>query len=623
MKKIFSILFLLAAITSDAADTVRIYPSHWWVGMKNNKLQLMLYGKDLSSSVSNITVNYAGVKVDKVNRVENRNYLFVDLTISATAKPGRFMLQTGGSSQFPAMQYELRARSTNNGKSRVQGVTSEDFIYLAMPDRFSNGDTTNDRFGFYRDKLSDRKDPLLRHGGDLKGLTNHLDYLKDLGVTAIWLCPVIENDMPLEKESAGSLSGYHGYWFTDHYQVDKRYGGNAAYLDFVNAAHAKGLKVVQDAVYNHVGERHWFVDDLPSKDWINQWSAYQNTNHREEVFIDRYASPVDKKIMIEGWFTPHLPDLNLRNAFLANYLVQNSIWITEHFGIDGWRVDTYKYCDEAFLNRINKALETEFPRITAFGEAWVNTVAASAYFCENNVAFPFKHNMQGTTDFPLNSAMLDGIRQNFGWTEGVNRLYMTVSQDALYKDPLRNCIFLDNHDMDRFFSVAGEDLGKYKRGITWLLTMRGIPQLYYGTEILMKNFKNPSDAMVRLDFPGGWPGDPVNKFTAEGRTADENTAFNFVKALATFRKNSSALKTGKLMQYIPNDGVYVYFRYDDNQTVMVITNTNEAEKQVRITSFTERTNRFSKGRDVLTGREYNLFNLKIGGKESMVLELMK
>src|SRR5687767_2446187 len=289
MKKIITTLLLFTVYSSYAADSLKVYPSHWWTGMVNPKLQLMLYGKNISSASADLRISYAGIKVEKINRVENPNYLFIDLAISPTARPAKFNIQVNN--QFSPIEYELRQRNAANGKARVRSVTSEDFIYLAMPDGFSNGDTTNERFAYERDKSSERKDPLLRHGGDLKGLTNHLDYLKDLGVTAIWLCPVIENDMPLEKEAAGNLSGYHGYWFTDHYQVDRRYGGNAAYLDFVNAAHEKGLKVVQDAVYNHVGERHWFVDDLPSKDWINQWSSYQNTNHREEVFIDRYAAP--------------------------------------------------------------------------------------------------------------------------------------------------------------------------------------------------------------------------------------------------------------------------------------------------------------------------------------------
>ena len=262
----------------------------------------------------------------------------------------------------------------------AQGVTSKDFIYLVMPDRFSNGDASNDRFMDMRDTFLDRSNPLLRHGGDIKGITNHLDYFKELGITALWLTPVVENDMPLEKEPSGMLSGYHGYWITDHYEIDKRLGGSLAYKYLVETAHKKGLKIIQDAVYNHVGEYHWFVLDPPMKDWLNNWPSYQGTHHREEVFIDPYASAIDKKIMTDGWFVPHLPDLNLANPYLANYIIQNTIWATEEFGIDGWRVDTYKYNDENFLIKINNALAAEFPALTGFGEVTSNSVTASAYF---------------------------------------------------------------------------------------------------------------------------------------------------------------------------------------------------------------------------------------------------
>jgi glycosidase len=328
--------------------------------------------------------------------------------------------------------------------------------------------------------------------------------------------------------------------------------------------------------------------------------------------------------MLDGWFIDHLPDLNQRNPFLANFLVQHAIWTTEYFGIDGWRVDTYKYCDEAFLNRVNKALETEFPGITIFGEAWVNSPVANAYFTQNNMNIPFKHNANSVIDFQLCFAMLAGMSMSQQESSGVNKLYSTKAQDLLYKDPMRNCIFLDNHDMDRVFSTVNEDWGKLKMGLTWLLTLRGIPQLYYGTEVLMKNKKTGLDgASVREDFPGGWGNDAVNKFTVAGRNAKENEVFNYTSALAHFRKNSSAITTGKTMQFIPKDGLYIYFRYDSKQTVMVVTNSSDKPVKPDWNTYSERTKGFTKIKDVISGNTISFTELEVQPKGSFVFELLK
>jgi len=623
MKKILISYFLFSISYSAFSQEYKCYPTNWWTGMKWNKVQVMVHGDAIANAAKGYTINYPGVKIEKVNKVENVNYVFLDLIISPNAKPGTIKIKVNKANSSFDIPFELKARRMGNGTSYAQGVTSSDFIYLLMPDRFSNGDPSNDKFSYMRDTVVDRSNSLLRHGGDIKGIVNHLDYLKDLGVTTLWLTPVVENNMPAEQEPPGPVSGYHGYWITDHYTVDKRYGSNDDYKNMVNATHKKGLKVIQDAVYNHVGIEHWFVKDPPTSDWINQWPSYQGTNHREEVFIDPYASEIDKKIMIDGWFVPHLPDVNLRNPYVANYIIQNTIWATEEFGIDGWRVDTYKYNDENFLIRINKALADEFPKLTGFGEVSSNSVTASAYFTKNNIITPIKHNIDGVTDFPLCYAMLAGMNEKFGWTNGVNKLYMTLAQDLLYKDPSYNCIFLDNHDMDRVLTVINEDYDKFKMGINWLLTLRGIPQLYYGTEILMKNSKNPSDGQVRLDFPGGWAGDKENKFTAAGRTQKENDAFNYVRTLAQFRKNSSAIKTGKLMQYIPQNGLYIYFRYDKNQTVMIITNTGEKKADIKLNRFSERTNGFTKMKNIFTGKISPLKDFSMDVKENGVYELIK
>jgi glycosidase len=623
MKKILclSILFFSIGFSTLAQD---VYPSHWWIGMKNSALSLLLKGDGIGQ-VKTVTTTYPGIIVKKITAFENKGFLQVDISISPSTKKGRviFKLKAPGMT-FEDIEYELRSRNKENGKTRVLGVTSGDFTYLLMPDRFANGDPTNDALPeAYKDKTADRNNKFARHGGDLKGIQDRLDYFNELGITTIWLTPVFENDMPKMREGVWDMAGYHGYWITDHYKVDQRFGGNEGYKIFVDAAHKKGLKVIQDAIYNHVGLDHWINLDPPAKDWINQWPEFTGPNHREETMFDPYASKFDKTNMEKGWFVRHLPDLNLDNPHLGTYMIQHAIWGVEEFGFDGFRIDTYKYCEEEFVNKMNDALLREFPKITTFVEAWANSVVANAYFVRNNFNIPFKHNAPGAIDFSLCFAMLAGMNQPFGWTEGVNKVYMTLAQDIVYKNPMNNCIFLDNHDMDRVFSVIGEDWTKMKWGLNWLLTMRGIPQIFYGTEILVKNFKNPTDAEVRYDFPGGWPGDPVNKFTATGRNEKENEAFDYLRKLAQFRKTSPAITMGKTMQYIVRDGVYIYFRYDSKQTIMVITNTGNNNIKPDWNIYHERAAGFTKIKNVITGAVNPLEGFEIKPKESLVLELIK
>jgi neopullulanase len=615
--KLCSILVLLqvgivCSAFAQNAQITRIDPMNWWVGMKNPNLQLLIYGNNLSKSQV-ILKPYTGVKLKKVQTTENPNYLFVDLEIAKNTKAGNLNLTIGGT----PFKYELKNKTAN-----PQGVSSADFIYLLMPDRFSNGDEFNDKFEDLNDKNADRNNPFYRHGGDLTGVSSKLDYLKDLGVTALWMTPIIENNTTLTDEGNSFRSSYHGYHFTDFYQIDKRFGGNEGYKKFVNDAHAKGIKVVQDAVYNHIGPTAWFFKDLPAKDWVNQWDTYTNTSYKEQSLVDPSGSNYDRKICSDGWFTKFLPDLNQRNPLLANYLIQNAVWTTETYNIDAWRIDTYMYNDLEFMNRCNKALMDEYPKIHLFGESWVRSVFNQAYFTKNKVNFPFKCNLPGTIDFMVQTGILNGLNENYEWDNGVQKLYQTLAQDAIYEDASKNVTFLDNHDTDRYLSVIGEDFDKYKMGITWLLTTRGIPQLYYGTEVLMKNFKNPSDAEVRKDFEGGFKGDKVNKFTAEGRTEKENEAFNFVRKLANFRKNSSAISNGKFMQFVPFDGIYVYFRYSANQTVMVVSNTNKDEKTIDTVRFAEILKSAKSAKNVLTEATISdISKLTIPAKTAWVLTL--
>jgi glycosidase len=615
MKKqfIFS-LFLLMLVINVSAQNISLYPTNWWTGMKWNKVQILVHGSGEKFNAQNVTISYPGVVLTKINRLENPNYYALDVTIASTAKPGIVKINFISNGKTNSIDWPLQKRRDGKGKNFAQGVTSSDLVYLLMPDRFSNGDESNDKIAGMKDQTLTRDSMYHRHGGDLQGVINHLDYLQDIGVTTVWMTPVLENDMPRRTE--------HGYAITDHYKVEPRFGGNEMYKKLSDAIHQRGMKLMQDAVYNHVGLYHFTVVDKPMKDWLHEWPKYTQTTYKDQALFDPYAAPSQVKQMSDGWFTGEMPDMNQSNPYVANFLIQNALWSVEEFGVDGWRIDTYIYNDLPFMNRCNKALTDEYPSITMFGETWVHGVANQSYFCENNVNTAFKSNLQATTDFQtLFYGITPALNEKFGWTEGVNKLYTVAAQDFLYKNPMRQVIFLDNHDLPRFYSVVKEDTALYKMALSWLLTFRGIPQMYYGMEDLMTGFTNP-DGLVRSDFMGGWKNDKVNKFTAAGRTAKENDIFNHIRTLANFRKNASAIKTGKMMQYSPDDGLYVYFRYDDKQTVMCIMNTAEKEKDVDLTKYTERTNGFSSAIDVLNG-ELRGKKFGIAAKQMYVLELKK
>ena len=635
MKKniILLICICLTIFQATAQNPVikRIDPTNWWVGMKNPALQLLVYGTNIKGM--KLSINYKGVTVQKVNEVENPNYLFVDLLIAPDTKAGRFVIeltktvQNKGKNNKTTEQivkvtqsYELKVRD-----QKPQEINAKDFIYLILPDRFSNGDLTNDKFLNMADPASDRNNPYLRHGGDLQGIINHLDYFKELGVTTLWLNPVIENDQPQTNEGGTMRSAYHGYGFTDQYNVDRRLGGNIAYKKMIEAAHAKGLKVMQDAVYNHVGINHWILKDMPMKNWLNQWDTYTNTSYHDEPVVDiLHGNKSDFDVMQNGWFVPFLPDLNPANPFVANYLIQHALWTVEYFGVDGWRIDTYQYNDLPFMNRCNAALLDEYPTMFLTGENSVSSPISQAYYVKNTFNTPFKSNLPSANDFTLYNQIDNALNEKFDWGKGVNRLYSDLANDLIYQDPSLNMTFLDNHDQNRFFSVVKEDFQKYKLGIGFLLTTLGVPSLYYGTEILMKNFKDPSDAEVRKDFPGGWANDPKNKFKAADRTPQENEAFDFVKTLANYRKSSSALQTGKLTQYLPVNGVYVYFRHDQNQTVMVIMNQNDTEQSLTTKRFAENIGTFTKGKNIMSNAMIgDIKSISIPPMSIQIIELMK
>ncbi|RYZ63000.1 MAG: alpha-amylase [Chitinophagaceae bacterium] len=465
-----------------------------------------------------------------------------------------------------------------------------------------------------REQTLDRDSMYHRHGGDLQGMARHLDYLEELGVSALWLLPVLENDRPARTE--------HGYAITNHYRVDPRLGGDAAYRALSDSLHRRGMKLVMDAVYNHTGLQHHLELDPPDSTWMHRWPRYTQTTYREQTLFDPHAAPSDRKRMSDGWFDDGMPDINHHNPFMAAYLIQSMIWQIEEFGVDGVRIDTYTYSDLDFANRCNAAIMAEYPRIHLFGETRVFGTANQAYFNRNIFDTKFKSNLPGSVDFQL---LYHGIKpaltQPTGWMEGVNSLYNTLANDFLNRDASKNVLLLDNHDEPRFLSVVGEDWEKLKTGYKWLLTCRGIPQAYYGSEIGMKGFTNP-DGLVRADMPGGWPGDRVNAFTGEGLGAKEKEVQHLVKRLGTFRKTSSALKSGHLMQYVPVDEVYTYFRYDSNQTIMCILNAGKAAKKVPFNRYPERVASFKSCVDILSGDAYPLEGtITVQPMQMLLLEL--
>jgi neopullulanase len=592
------------------ADFQHVEPPFWFTGMKNHSLQILFHNnqKDITGYVPSIS--YDGVSIREVKKVENPHYLFITLDISETAKPGLIPVVLKQGKKTIRYDYELKAKSTDG--NRIQGFDPSDVIYLIMPDRFSNGDEKNDSIpGMY--EATHREKDGGRHGGDLQGLTNHIGYFNELGVTAIWLNPVLENN---QKKSS-----YHGYAITDLYNVDRRFGGNAAYLSFIEGCHKSGVKVIQDMVMNHIGDYHWMMNDLPEKDWVNQFPQFTRSNYRGVAISDPYRSEIDERLMSNGWFDNTMPDVNQKNQLFATYLIQNTLWWIEYAGLDGIRMDTYPYPDKDFMATWSNAVMEEFPRFNIVGEVWLNTPANIAYWQKGMVnKDKYASGLPSVTDFPLCFAIPQALHEAPGWETGLAKLYNTLAQDFVYPDPFRNVTFVDNHDMTRFFLSCGRDMQKFKMGLAFLLTTRGIPQLYYGTELLMDG-DGGHHPNIRLDFPGGWKGDATNAFTAAGRTEQQQEAFNFISTLLKWRKNQPLIHSGKLTHYIPEDNVYVYFRHDGNNAVMVVLNGNKTHKQINIDRFRESIGNFRKGKDVISNSNFDLQSLSVKAQTALILEL--
>jgi len=604
-----ALLASLAIVSVNGQVIERIDPPSWFTGMKESALQLMVYGENIGSC--DVKADYPGVQFVTLVRTENPNYLFVNLNISRETLPGNIKLTFTCGKKYITREYPLYAGPA--GPAR--GFTSSDVLYLLMPDRYANGDTLNDNVAGMTEQIN-RGNPGGKHGGDLKGITDHLDYLKDLGVTGIWLNPFLENNQP--------RSSYHGYSTTDFYRSDPRYGSNEEFRQLVSKAHDRGLKVVMDMIFNHIGSGHWWMKDLPSHDWIHQFGTFTRTNYKATTYMDPYAAERDKDLMEKGWFDHSMPDLNQSNPLVETYLIQNSLWWIAFSDLDGIRMDTYPYPEPEMMSRWAKRVTDEFPGFFIVGEVWYDEPAFISYWSLNKKnSNGYRSNLPSVTDFPVCFATHRAFSGTGNPTDGLNKLYTVLAQDFLYPEPLRNVIFLDNHDMTRFFTETGKRLDIYKMALSFILTTRGIPQLYYGTEIVMEGDKSKGDGFLRTDFPGGWPGDKKNAFTGTNLTPEEKEAFDFTKKLLNWRKDKEVIHTGRMKHYVPEDGLYVYFRYNNSESVMVILNNNDTKSStVTKDKYIESLNGFSKGYEVITGKTIDdLTSFEILPKTAMIIDL--
>lgn len=616
--KVINTFVLICLVSVSAMAQVKpthVEPPFWWVGMKNSELQVMLHGPDIGNLQPEFS--YPGVTVKEIVKMDNPNYLVLNLTISSEAKAGAFKvtLKEGKKVKY-AFNYELKTRTSD--KNRNLGFNSSDVIYLLMPDRFANGNPANDNVKGMLEG-TDRSKPNGRHGGDIKGLSDRLDYIKELGMTAVWLTPTFENDMTPQ------YGAYHGYAATDLYAMDRRFGSNEEFNGLVQKCHDMGLKVIMDMIHNHVGDQHWWMKDMPTKDWVHDVKEYGMTNYRGVVQSDPYASKYDMDKLVKGWFVPSMPDLDQRNPVLATYLIQNSIWWVEYSGVDGIRMDTYVYPYKEYLARWVKEVLDAYPNFNIVGEAWVEEVAHESYW-QMHAPKTDGHNtnLPSLTDFQIMFALDPGLRENTGWKEGLSRLYYAVSQDRLYSDPMKNVIFLDNHDTERFFTRMNQNPDLFKMGYGYILTTRGIPQVYYGTELMWANDDVQGDARKRKDMPGGWAEDARSVFTKEGRTPQELDAFEYVAKLTNWRKTATAIHSGKMLHFIPENNTYVYFRYTDKEAVMVVMNRNAEKVTIKRDRFKEILDAYTTGVHALDGSTINVTaDFEVGPMQTAIYDLKK
>ena len=622
-KFLLSLSFIMTALGMNAAVKIdRVEPTDWYVGMKDPSLQLMVYGEGIREA--QVSTDYPGVRVDSLVRLDSPNYLLIYLDLSG-ARPGEMRLRFTLGKSKKEVSYRLKARAMA-GEER-KGFSNADVLYMLMPDRFAQGKDHKAQVKGMNPYVEDRSKPSLRHGGDLQGIRDHLDYFTQLGVTALWLTPVLENNSPDGKDGS---STYHGYATTNYYRVDPRFGTNEDYRELIADAHAKGLKVVMDMIFNHCGFEHPWVKDLPSQDWLNvpEWlsgkeedkAKYLQTSYKLTPVLDPYAAEVDKRETVDGWFVPSMPDLNQRNPHVIKYLIQNSVWWIETVGIDGIRMDTYPYADREAMALWMKTLEREYPNFNTVGETWVTEPAYTAAWQKDSKLSSINSYLKTVMDFAFYDRVNMAAREETDdWWQGMNRVYNTLCYDYLYANPSSVLAFIENHDTDRFLR-NGTDTLALKQALALLLTINRTPQLYYGTEILMNGTKEVTDGNVRKDFPGGFPGDKANCFTAEGRTRAQNDMFNWLSRLLHWRQGNEAIIHGKQVQFTPRKGVYVIARQAKGQNVLTVVNGTSEPAQMEVKRYAEIIGQATEATDILTGRKVALDkDVALQPRETLVL----
>lgn len=621
MKKHFTFLFLLFLAIS-FAQIQKVEPAFWWHGMKNPDLQILFYGKDISKYQVELSDN---IKVKDLTKTENPNYVFITINTDEVQKPSFKINFKNGKKTVDSYTYELKNRKP--GSAERNSFSSKDVMYLIMPDRFANGDPSNDSQPNLTEEVN-RSLPIGRHGGDLRGIINNLDYLQNLGVTALWLTPANEDN---EKNTS-----YHGYAQTDLYKIDGRYGTNEEYVELSRKLQQRGMMLVQDYVTNHWGISHWLIQDLPTKDWIHQFKdgegkfGFKRSNYRTTSQFDTNVSEIDKQEALNGWFDTTMPDLNQSNPLVLKYLTQNAIWWIEYAELGGLRVDTYPYNDKVAMAKWAKAITDEYPKFNIVGEAWMYNPAHISYWQKDSkigAIDGYNSNLPSVMDFTLFTDLPNALKEEESWDKGMIKIYNSFGNDFLYPDINNILVFFENHDTERFNEIFKGDVRYYKMAMSLIATVRGIPQIYYGSEIGMQGDKNKGgDADIRRDFPGGWKGDSQNAFNPKTQTLEQKEFHDYTQKLLNWRKGKEVIHTGKTKHYMPKEKVYVYFRYNDNDKVMVIINNNEKEQTFNLDRFAESLNGVSKGKDVISGKEFSFSpqnKITVSGKSSLILELQK
>ena len=591
----------------------RVEPPNWWIGMKTRDLQLLVYGKNISDYVP--LINSSNVKLVSTEKVKNQNYLFLNISISENAEPESIEINFLNDNVI-VDKYEFSLLERKENASEVVGFNNSDVMYLITPDRYVNGDPENDDIAYMYERPN-RDDNRGLHGGDIQGIINQVDYIEEMGFTTIWLNPVLENNM--------KRSSYHGYSTTDYYKIDPRFGTNELFLELSQKAKKRGIKFVMDIIPNHCGSEHWFFKDPPMEDWINNQSGFKQTSHRRETIQDIHASEIDKKDHIDGWFVETMPDLNQKNQKMSTYLIQNTLWWIEYAELSGIRVDTYPYSDKDFMSDWTYVVMDEYPNFNIVGEEWSDNPSLISYWQKNKVNHDgYVSYLPTLMDFPLQISFVEALNDDFGWGKGFVKPYRTLANDFVYPNPNNLLIFPDNHDMARFYTQVNNDLDLFKMGIVYYSTMRGIPQFYYGTEILMNSNENPGDhGLIRTEFPGGWPDHLKNAFTGDGLSKDEKQTQLFFKELLNWRKNNKVIHKGKLIQFSPKEnGVYSFFRVFEGQLVWVIFNRNNSSRIIDTSRFKELISNKEFGYDVLNKKRVSIINsIEIDKKSALIIEI--